>query len=157
MIKAIIRFSAENRYLVIAATIALSQTDIKRVIAYSTMSHIGYMIMAVSVSAYAAGMFHLFTHAFFKALLFLAAGSVMHAMGGVIDMRRFSGLRKIMPTTNAARNTYGRDDASVLRDTSPIHTTTTIAIGTWNAKPNASSMPPPPKSATTLSGASGRS
>src|SRR6266511_3834957 len=68
--------------LVIAATIALTQTDIKRVIAYSTMSQIGYMIMAVSAAAYAAGMFHLYTHAFFKALLFMAAGPILGAMGG---------------------------------------------------------------------------
>ena len=68
--------------LIIAATIALTQTDIKRVIAYSTMSQVGYMIMGVSVGAYAAGMFHLMTHAFFKALLFMGAGSVIGAMGG---------------------------------------------------------------------------
>ena len=68
--------------LLIAGTIALAQTDIKRVIAYSTMSQIGYMIMGVSVGAYAAGMFHLMTHAFFKALLFMGAGSIIGAMGG---------------------------------------------------------------------------
>jgi proton-translocating NADH-quinone oxidoreductase chain L len=84
-----------------AALIALTQTDLKRVLAYSTISQLGYMFMGVGSGAVAAGMFHLFTHAFFKALLFLAAGSVMHAMGGVIDMRRFSGLRKLMPYTHA--------------------------------------------------------
>ena len=68
--------------LLIAGTIGLAQTDIKRVIAYSTMSQIGYMIMGVSVGAYAAGLFHLMTHAFFKALLFMAAGSIIGAMGG---------------------------------------------------------------------------
>src|SRR5215211_4017443 len=85
--------------LIIAATIALSQTDIKRVIAYSTMSQIGYMIMAVSAGAYAAGMFHLYTHAFFKALLFMAAGSIIGAMGGEQDLDRMGGFRKAMPFT----------------------------------------------------------
>ncbi len=87
--------------LVIAATIALSQTDIKRVIAYSTMSQIGYMIMAVSASAYAAGMFHLFTHAFFKALLFMAAGSIIGAMGGEQSLDKMGGFRKALPFTFA--------------------------------------------------------
>jgi NADH-quinone oxidoreductase subunit L len=87
--------------LLIAATIGLVVTDLKRVIAYSTMSQIGYMIMAVSSAAYAAGMFHLMTHAFFKALLFMAAGSVISAMGGVQDLDRMSGFRKAMPFTFA--------------------------------------------------------
>ncbi len=82
-----------------AATIGLVVTDLKRVIAYSTMSQIGYMIMAVSSAAYAAGMFHLMTHAFFKALLFMAAGSVISAMGGNQDLDRMSGFRKVMPFT----------------------------------------------------------
>src|SRR4051812_45588335 len=85
--------------LIIAATIALVQTDLKRVIAYSTMSQIGYMFMGVSSGAYAAGMFHLMTHAFFKALLFMAAGSVIGAMAGVQDMDRMSGFRRAMPFT----------------------------------------------------------
>src|ERR671910_655046 len=85
--------------LLIAATIGLVVTDLKRVIAYSTMSQIGYMIMAVSSASYAAGMFHLMTHAFFKALLFMAAGSVIAAMAGVQDLDRMSGLRKAMPFT----------------------------------------------------------
>jgi NADH-quinone oxidoreductase subunit L len=85
--------------LLIAATIGLVVTDLKRVIAYSTMSQIGYMIMAVSSAAYAAGMFHLMTHAFFKALLFMAAGSVISAMGGNQDLDRMSGFRKVMPFT----------------------------------------------------------
>ena len=85
--------------LIIAATIGLVVTDLKRVIAYSTMSQIGYMIMAVSSAAYAAGMFHLMTHAFFKALLFMAAGSVISAMGGNQDLNRMSGFRKVMPFT----------------------------------------------------------
>jgi NADH-quinone oxidoreductase subunit L len=85
--------------LLIAATIGLVVTDLKRVIAYSTMSQIGYMIMAVSSAAYAAGMFHLMTHAFFKALLFMAAGSVIAAMAGVQDLDRMSGFRRAMPFT----------------------------------------------------------
>src|SRR3954471_12666474 len=85
--------------LLIAATIALVQTDLKRVIAYSTMSQIGYMIMGVSVGAYAAGLFHLMTHAFFKALLFMAAGSVISAMGGEQNMDRMGGFRRAMPFT----------------------------------------------------------
>ena len=87
--------------LLIAATIGLTVTDLKRVIAYSTMSQIGYMIMAVSSAVYAAGMFHLMTHAFFKALLFMAAGSVISAMGGVQDLDKMGGFRKVMPFTFA--------------------------------------------------------
>jgi NADH-quinone oxidoreductase subunit L len=87
--------------LLMAATIGLVVTDLKRVIAYSTMSQIGYMIMAVSSAAYVAGMFHLMTHAFFKALLFMAAGSVISAMGGVQDLDRMSGFRRAMPFTFA--------------------------------------------------------
>ena len=82
-----------------AATVALVQTDMKRVLAYSTISQLGYMFLGIGVYAADAAVFHLFTHAFFKALLFLGAGSVMHGMGGIIDMRQFSGLRKIMPWT----------------------------------------------------------
>ncbi|MGD9720285.1 MAG: NADH-quinone oxidoreductase subunit L [Pirellulales bacterium] len=87
----------------LGGVIALTQTDLKRVLAYSTISQLGYMFLGLGVATLAgitAGMFHLLTHAFFKALLFLAAGSVMHAMGGIIDMRRFSGLRRIMPVTH---------------------------------------------------------
>jgi NADH-quinone oxidoreductase subunit L len=87
--------------LVVAATIALTQTDIKRVIAYSTMSQIGYMIMGVSVGAYAAGMFHLMTHAFFKALLFMAAGSIIGAMAGEQSLDRMKGFRRALPFTFA--------------------------------------------------------
>ena len=75
------------------------QNDIKRVIAYSTCSQLGYMFVAMGIGAYGAGMFHLFTHAFFKALLFLGAGSVIHAVGNEQDMRRMGGLRKHIPTT----------------------------------------------------------
>ncbi len=84
---------------VFAATMALVQNDIKRVLAYSTISQIGYMFIGCGVGAYAAGMFHLVTHAFFKSLLFLAAGSVIHALGGEQDMRRMGGLRKSLPVT----------------------------------------------------------
>jgi NADH-quinone oxidoreductase subunit L len=85
--------------LLVAGTIGLAQTDIKRVIAYSTMSQIGYMIMGVSVGAYAAGLFHLMTHAFFKALLFMAAGSIIGAMGGEQSLDRMGGFKKAMPFT----------------------------------------------------------
>ncbi len=87
--------------LLVAGTIALVQTDIKRVIAYSTMSQIGYMIMGVSVGAYAAGMFHLMTHAFFKALLFMGAGSIIGAMGGEQSLQKMGGFRKALPFTFA--------------------------------------------------------
>jgi len=84
---------------ILAATIGLVQTDIKRVLAYSTVSQLGYMFLACGVAAYTAGVFHLMTHAFFKALLFLGAGSVIHALGGEQDMRRMGGLRKKIPYT----------------------------------------------------------
>ena len=84
---------------IFAATIGLVQTDIKRVIAYSTCSQLGYMFFAAGVGAYGAAMFHLFTHAFFKALLFLGAGSVIHAMHHEQDMRFYGGLRKSIPVT----------------------------------------------------------
>ena len=82
-----------------AATIGLVQTDIKKVLAYSTVSQLGYMFLACGVGAFSAGVFHLMTHAFFKGLLFLAAGSVIHAMGGEQDMRKMGGLRKKIPVT----------------------------------------------------------
>ncbi|MBA89446.1 MAG: NADH-quinone oxidoreductase subunit L [Phyllobacteriaceae bacterium] len=82
-----------------AATVGLVQNDIKRVIAYSTCSQLGYMFAALGVGAYGAAIFHLFTHAFFKALLFLGAGSVIHAVSDEQDMRRMGGLRKLIPTT----------------------------------------------------------
>lgn len=82
-----------------AATIALVQKDIKRIIAYSTVSQLGYMFLACGVGAYGAGVFHLFTHAYFKALLFLGAGSVMHAMSGELDIYKMGGLKKYMPVT----------------------------------------------------------
>ena len=82
-----------------AATIGMAQTDIKRVLAYSTISQLGYMFLACGVAAYSAGIFHLMTHAFFKGLLFLAAGSVIHALGGEQDMHRMGGLRQHIPWT----------------------------------------------------------
>ena len=88
--------------LLAAGLIALVQSDIKRVIAYSTMSQIGYMFLGAGVGAYANGMFHLMTHAFFKALLFLAAGIVIHALLGEQDMRKMGGLRRLLPRTWAA-------------------------------------------------------
>lgn len=83
-----------------AATIALTQTDLKKILAYSTVSQLGFMMMAVGVHAYGAAIFHLMTHAFFKALLFLAAGSVMHALHGELDIRKMGGLRNKMPITS---------------------------------------------------------
>jgi len=84
---------------VFAATIGLVQNDIKRVLAYSTVSQLGYMFLAMGVGAYANGIFHLMTHAFFKGLLFLGAGSVIHGMSGEQDIRRMGGLREKMPVT----------------------------------------------------------
>jgi NADH-quinone oxidoreductase subunit L len=82
-----------------AGTIALVQNDIKKVLAYSTVSQLGYMFLAMGVGAYASGIFHLYTHAFFKALLFLGSGAVIHALHGEQDMRRMGGLRKDLPIT----------------------------------------------------------
>ncbi len=82
-----------------AATIGLVQTDIKRVLAYSTVSQLGYMFLAVGVGAFSAGIFHLMTHAFFKALLFLGSGSVIHGMGGEQDIRKMGGLSRYQPIT----------------------------------------------------------
>jgi NADH-quinone oxidoreductase subunit L len=82
-----------------AASIGLAQNDIKRVLAYSTISQLGYMFLACGVGAFGAAIFHLMTHAFFKALLFLGAGSIMHALGGELDLRRMGGLRERLPIT----------------------------------------------------------
>jgi NADH-quinone oxidoreductase subunit L len=84
---------------IFAASIGLVQNDIKRVLAYSTVSQLGYMFLALGVGAFAAGVFHVFTHAFFKALLFLGAGSVIHAMSGEQDMRKMGGLSGKIPVT----------------------------------------------------------
>jgi NADH-quinone oxidoreductase subunit L len=86
---------------IFAGSIGMAQNDIKRVIAYSTCSQLGYMFIAAGVSAYGASIFHLMTHAFFKALLFLAAGSVIHAMSGEQDMRKMGGLWRLIPWTYA--------------------------------------------------------
>src|SRR6185436_3172924 len=83
-----------------AASIGLVQNDIKRVLAYSTVSQLGYMFLACGVGAFAAGVFHLMTHAFFKALLFLGAGSVIHGCSGEQDMQKMGGLKKYMPVTH---------------------------------------------------------
>ena len=82
-----------------AALMAAAEYDIKRVLAYSTISQLGYMFLAHGVGAYSAGIFHLVTHAFFKALMFLGAGAVMHALAGEVDMRKMGGLRKVLPIT----------------------------------------------------------
>ncbi|MFB3922780.1 MAG: NADH-quinone oxidoreductase subunit L [Terriglobia bacterium] len=82
-----------------AATIALTQNDLKRILAYSTISQLGYMFVGCGVGVFSAGIFHLMTHAFFKSLLFLAAGSVMHALSGELDVRKMGGLRRVMKTT----------------------------------------------------------
>src|SRR5207244_4878033 len=88
--------------LLVAGTAALAQVDLKRVIAYSTMSQIGYMIMGVSVGAYAAGLFHLMTPAVFQALLFMAGGSIIGAMAGAQSLDRMGGFRKALPFTYAS-------------------------------------------------------
>ena len=82
-----------------AGTIGLVQNDIKRVLAYSTVSQLGYMFLAMGVGAFGAGIFHLYTHAFFKALLFLGSGAVIHALAGEQDLRRMGGLKKELPIT----------------------------------------------------------
>jgi NADH-quinone oxidoreductase subunit L len=84
-----------------AATIAVAQHDIKKVLAYSTVSQLGYMFLAIGTGAYVAAIFHMVTHAFFKALLFLGSGSVIHGMGGEQDMRKMGGLLRFMPVTGA--------------------------------------------------------
>ncbi len=82
-----------------AGTIGLVQNDIKRVLAYSTVSQLGYMFLAMGVGAFSAGIFHLYTHAFFKALMFLGSGAVIHALHGEQDMRNMGGLKKDLPIT----------------------------------------------------------
>ena len=91
-----------------AATIGLAQNDIKKVFAYSTVSQLGYMFLGVGVGAFSAGIFHLMTHAFFKALLFLGAGSVIHALSGEQDLRNMGGLRKKIPWTFWTHDVRGR-------------------------------------------------
>src|SRR5581483_1020438 len=84
---------------ILAASIGLVQTDIKRVLAYSTVSQLGYMMLGLGAGAYAAGIFHLLTHAFFKALLFLGAGAVIHALADEQDLRKMGGLWRCLPVT----------------------------------------------------------
>ena len=120
-----------------AATVALVQTDLKRVIAYSTMSQIGYMVLGVSVAAYGAGLFHLMTHAFFKALLFMGAGSVIGAMAGIQDMDRMGGFRKAMPftfitfTCGALALAASRSRPASSRRTRSWPTRSTAAAASW--------------------------
>src|SRR5206468_12865859 len=87
---------------IFGAACALVEPDLKRVLAYSTISQLGYMFLAMGIGAFGAGIFHLISHAFFKALLFLAAGAVMHALAGETDMRRMGGLGRHLPQTAAA-------------------------------------------------------
>ena len=100
-----------------AATVALVQPDIKKVLAYSTISQLGYMFLGVGVGAFASGIFHLMTHAFFKGLLFLCAGSVIHALDGEQDMNKMGGLRKQAADhlrDDADRDARNRGDSAVL-------------------------------------------
>ena len=99
-----------------AATIGLVQTDIKRVLAYSTVSQLGYMFLGCGIGAYTAAIFHLMTHAFFKALLFLSAGSVIHALSGEQDIRKMGGLKSKIPWTHMTvsdRYDCDRRDSSI--------------------------------------------
>src|SRR5258708_25820747 len=86
-------------HALLAGTIGLVQNDIKRVLAYSTVSQLGYMFLAMGVGAFGAGIFHLYTHAFFKALLFLGSGAVIHALHGEQDIRNMGGLKRGLPVT----------------------------------------------------------
>ncbi len=128
---------------IMAASIALLETDIKRVLAYSTVSQLGYMFLALGVGAYSAAIFHLFTHAFFKALLFLGAGSVIHALAGEQDLRRMGGLRKSMPVTFSVMvvgalaiagapgfaGYFSKDQILLATYTSPLGSKTLYAVG----------------------------
>jgi NADH-quinone oxidoreductase subunit L len=121
--------------LLVAGLIALVQTDIKRVIAYSTMSQIGYMFLGVGVGAYSSGMFHLMTHAFFKATLFMTAGLAIHALAGEQDIRKMRGLGKLMPFTKwcflaAALALVGIPPFSGFFSKDPI-IAASAALGTW--------------------------
>jgi NADH-quinone oxidoreductase subunit L len=121
--------------LLVAGLIALVQTDIKRVIAYSTMSQIGYMFVGVGVGAYSSGMFHLLTHAFFKALLFMTAGLAIHALAGEQDLRKMRGLGRVMPFTKwcflaGALALVGIPPFSGFFSKDPI-VASAAALGTW--------------------------
>ncbi|MGH7040096.1 MAG: NADH-quinone oxidoreductase subunit L [Stellaceae bacterium] len=113
-----------------AASIGMAQNDIKKVVAYSTCSQLGYMFIATGVSAYAAGIFHLFTHAFFKGLLFLCCGAVIHAMGGEQDMRRMGGLWRRTPVTYVTM-WIGALSLSAIPDFSGYYSKDTILDATW--------------------------
>ena len=116
----------------IAAVAALAQTDVKRILAYSTISQLGFMFVAVGVGAYGAAVFHVFTHAFFKALLFLAAGSVIHGLHGEQDVRRMGGLGRLMPRTgtSALIGTLAIAGVPLL---SGFFSKEAILGGTWNS------------------------
>jgi len=114
-----------------AATIGIAQTDIKKVLAYSTVSQLGYMFMACGVGAFSAGIFHLMTHAFFKGLLFLAAGSVIHAVGGEQDMRRMGGLRTKLPWTFWTMTAWDSQESMRRYMTTPPHRTTMPYLLDW--------------------------
>ncbi len=117
---------------VFAASIGLVQTDIKRILAYSTISQLGYMFVGVGVGAYAAGIYHLVTHAFFKALLFLGAGSVIHALGGEQDIRKMGGLGRPLPWT-AATMTVATLAISGVPPFSGFFSKDEILTGAWEA------------------------
>ncbi len=117
-----------------AATIALAQTDLKRILAYSTVSQLGYMFLGVGAGAFAAGIFHLFTHAFFKALLFLGAGSVMHALHGELDVRKMGGLRAKLPITYKTF-VVGAAALAGFPLLSGFFSKDEILLGAWHASP----------------------
>ena len=117
-----------------AATIALAQTDLKRILAYSTVSQLGYMFLGVGAGAFTAGIFHLFTHAFFKALLFLGAGSVMHALHGELDVRKMGGLRAKLPTTYKTF-VVGAAALAGFPLLSGFFSKDEILLGAWHASP----------------------
>jgi NADH-quinone oxidoreductase subunit L len=119
---------------VYAALIGMAQTDIKKVYAYSTVSQLGYMFLAVGVGAYSAGVFHLVTHAFFKAVLFLGAGSVIHALAGEQDMRRMGGLRNKIPVTFWIM-LAGAAAIAALPFTSGFYSKDEILLGTYEHSP----------------------
>ena len=106
---------------IFAGSMAMFQYDIKRVIAYSTMSQLGYMFLAMGIGVYSLGMFHLMTHAFFKALLFMAAGSVIHSLDGEQDLRKMGGLQSVMPLTHATRSEERRVGKECRSRWSPYH------------------------------------
>jgi len=135
---------------IFAACWALVENDLKRVLAYSTISQLGYMFLAVGVGAWGAGIFHLTSHAFFKALLFLAAGSVMHALGGTTDMRQMGGLARPLPrTTLFSRSARWRSPASRRSRGSSVRTRfspPTSTTATWPSGRSGWRLPVSPRS-----------